>query len=163
MEKNFKKNTDTHTYVCVCPWDSPGKNTGVGSHSLLQGIFLTNPGLQHCRHILYHLSHQGSPVWSCVYIQPPGGASGKELVCQQETQELPVWPLGWEDPLEEERATHSRIRAWRIPWTEEPGRLQSIGLQKVGHDWSKLACIQACIYVYVYIYISKSLCCRAET
>ena len=44
----------------LCPWDSPGKNTGVGSHSLLQGIFLTwgsNPGLLHCRQILYHLSH----------------------------------------------------------------------------------------------------------
>ena len=47
-----------------CPWDSPGKNTEVGCHSLLQGIFWTqgsNPGLLHCRQILYHLSHQGSP------------------------------------------------------------------------------------------------------
>ena len=42
--------------------------------------------------------------------------------------------LGWEDPLEEGRATHSNILAWRIPWTEEPGRLQSIGSQTVGHD-----------------------------
>ena len=48
----------------LCPWDSPGKNTGVGSHALLQGIFPTqglNPGLPHSRHILYRLSHQGSP------------------------------------------------------------------------------------------------------
>ena len=48
----------------LCPWNSPGKNTGVGSHSLLQGIFLTqglNVGLPHCRQILYHLSNQGSP------------------------------------------------------------------------------------------------------
>ena len=48
----------------LCPWDSPGKNTGVGCHSLLQGIFPTqgpNPSLLHCRQILYHLSHQGSP------------------------------------------------------------------------------------------------------
>ena len=103
-------------------------------------------------------------LYDPVYIYSfPGGASGKELVCQQETQELPVWPLGWEDPLEEERATHSSIRAWRIPWTEEPGRLQSIGLQRVGHDWSKSACTQACIYVYIYIFLSKSLGCRAET
>ena len=42
--------------------------------------------------------------------------------------------LGWEDPLEKEMATHSSILAWRIPWTEEPGRLQSTGLQRVGHD-----------------------------
>ena len=47
-----------------CPWASPGKNTRVGAHSLLQGTFLTqglNPGLLHCRWILYHLNHQGSP------------------------------------------------------------------------------------------------------
>ena len=42
--------------------------------------------------------------------------------------------LGWEDPLEEGRATHSSMLAWRIPWTEEPGRLQSIGSQTAGHD-----------------------------
>ena len=44
-----------------------------------------------------------------------------------------------EDSLEEGVATHSNILAWRIPWTEEPGKLQSIGLQRVGHDWSNLA------------------------
>ena len=42
--------------------------------------------------------------------------------------------LGWEDPLEEGMVTHSSILAWGIPWTEEPGGLQSIGLQRVGHD-----------------------------
>ena len=45
-----------------------------------------------------------------------------------------VWSLGWEDPLEEVMATHSSILAWRIPWTEGPGGLQSMGLQTVGHD-----------------------------
>ena len=48
--------------------------------------------------------------------------------------EAQVWFLGWEDPLEKEMATHSSILAWRIPWTEEPGRLQSIGLQRVRDD-----------------------------
>ena len=43
-------------------------------------------------------------------------------------------PLGWEDPLEEEMATYSSIHAWKIPWMEEPGRLQSTGLQRVGYD-----------------------------
>ena len=43
--------------------------------------------------------------------------------------------LGWEDPLEKGMSTHSSILAWRIPWTEEPGELQSLGLQKVRHDW----------------------------
>ena len=45
-------------------------------------------------------------------------------------QETKVQSLGWEDPLEKEMATHSRIHAWRIPWTEEPGGLQSMGLQE---------------------------------
>ena len=51
----------------LCPWNSPGKNTRVGCHSLLQGIFPTqvsNPGLLHCRWILYRLSHQGTPITS---------------------------------------------------------------------------------------------------
>ena len=53
----------------------------------------------------------------------------------QETQETWVWSLDGEDPLEKEMATHSSILAWRIPWTEEPGRLQSIGSQTIRHDW----------------------------
>ena len=47
-----------------------------------------------------------------------------------------VQSLGQEDPLEKEMATHSSILAWKIPWTEEPGRLQSIGLQRAEHDWA---------------------------
>ena len=46
--------------------------------------------------------------------------------------------LSWEDPLEKEMVTHSSILAWRITWTEEPGRLQSMGSQRVGHDWVTL-------------------------
>ena len=49
-------------------------------------------------------------------------------------QETWVQSLGWEDLLEKEMATHSSVLAWKMPWTEEPGRLQSIGSQKVGHD-----------------------------
>ena len=49
-------------------------------------------------------------------------------------KEMQVRSLGWEDPLEKEMATHSRILAWEIPWTEEPGGLQSMGSQRVGHD-----------------------------
>ena len=55
----------------LCPWDSPGKNTGVGSQSLPQGIFLTqglNAGLLHCRWSLHHLSHQGSPQCGLVCL-----------------------------------------------------------------------------------------------
>ena len=49
-------------------------------------------------------------------------------------QETWVQSLGWEDPLKKGMATHSSILAWRIPWTEEPGRLQSMGSQRVGHN-----------------------------
>ena len=56
----------------------------------------------------------------------------KHLPAMWETR---VRPLGWEDPLEKEMATHSSILAWKIPWTEEPGGLYSMGWQRVGHDW----------------------------
>ena len=54
--------------------------------------------------------------------------------CLPVTRETQVRYLGWEDPLEKEMATHSSIPAWRILWIEEPGRLQSTGSQRVGHD-----------------------------
>ena len=57
----------------------------------------------------------------------------KNLPAMQETW---VWPLDREDPLEKETETHSSILAWRIPWTEKPGRLQYMGLQRVRHDWA---------------------------
>ena len=58
----------------------------------------------------------------------------KNLPAMQVTQETPVGSLGQEDSLEEEMASHSGILAWRIPWTEEPGRLQSIGSHRFRHD-----------------------------
>jgi len=57
----------------------------------------------------------------------------KNLPAVEETR---VRSLGWEDPLEKEMATHSSILAWKISGTEEPGGLQSMGSQRVGHDWS---------------------------
>ena len=63
----------------LCPWNSPGKNTGLGCHSLLQGIFPTqgsNAGLLHCRQILYQLSHKGSPrILELVAYPFPSGSS----------------------------------------------------------------------------------------
>ena len=60
-----------------------------------------------------------------------GGSDGKHLPAMQETC---VQSLGREDPLEKEMATHSSTPSWKIPWTEDPGRLQSMGLQRVRHD-----------------------------
>ena len=67
-------------------------------------------------------------------VHSPGGASGKEPTCQCRRHEMWVQSLGQEDPLEEGMATNSNILAWRIPWTKEPFGLQSMGLQRVGHD-----------------------------
>ena len=50
-----------------------------------------------------------------------------------------VWSIGWEDPLEKEMATHTSILAWKIPWMEEPGGLQSMGVQRVDKDWACIA------------------------
>ena len=61
-----------------------------------------------------------------------GGQTVRNLSAMWETQ---VRFLCWEVPLEKGMATHSSILAWRIPWTEEPSRLQSMGSQRVGHDW----------------------------
>ena len=66
------------------------------------------------------------PLWTSLVAQLV-----KNLPAMPETW---VRSLGWEDPLEEGMATHSSILAWRIPWTEEPGGLQSMGSQRVGHN-----------------------------
>ena len=70
---------------------------------------------------------------------PPtlGAQMVKRLFAMWETW---VWSLGLEDLLEQEMATHSSTLAWKIPWTEEPGRLQSMGSQRVGHNWVTLLC-----------------------
>ena len=69
---------------------------------------------------------QEGRVW--VYVGFPVGSAIKS---QSATQESRVWSLGWEGPLEKEMATHYSILAWEIPWTEKPGGLQSMGLQRV--------------------------------
>ena len=72
----------------------------------------------------------------------------------QETQETMVWALHQEDPLEEGVATHSTILAWRVPQTEEPGGLQSIELQRVGHDWrdSTHVCVSILLVTEISVY-----------
>ena len=66
--------------------------------------------------------------WTSLVVQTVKGLS-----TMRETR---VQSLGWEDPLEKKMATHSSTIAWKIPWTEEPGRLQSMVSQRVGHDWA---------------------------
>ena len=86
-----------------------------------------------------------SPTNALLNPTVKGGFSGGTVVKKkkkkthpqmQETQEIWVQSLDWEDPLEKEMASHSSILTWETPWTEEPGGLQSMESQWIGHDWS---------------------------
>ena len=103
-------------------------------------------------------SHRVGHGWSdlavaaaCMYVYIWGFLGGlvvKNPPAIQKMQETPqVWSLVQEDPLEKGMATHSSILAWRIPGTEEPGRLQSIRSHRVGHAWSHGACMHTCMYI----------------
>ena len=72
-------------------------------------------------------------------------------------QETWVLSLGWEEPLEEDMATHSSILAWRIPWTEEPGGLQSMASERVGHDWVTKP---STAHISLYIDVCVCVCVR---
>ena len=77
-----------------------------------------------------------------------GGSDDKASACNMgDLGSIPVW----EDPLEKEMATHSSTFAWKIPWAEEPGRLQSIGSQRVKHNGSILACTQTFYFEMIHM------------
>ena len=103
----------------------PGMLQSMGSHSVGQD---------------WVTEQQQIVIWRLLW----SGSGGLPLVASLVTQTVKNLPamketwvhyLGWENPLEKEVATHSSILAWIIPWTEELGRLQSMGWQRVGHDW----------------------------
>ena len=87
--------------------------------------------------------------------------------CLPTMRETQVRSLCWEDPLEKEMVTHSGILAWKIPWTDECGRLQSMGLQRVRHDWATSLCyiilctVPRCIsliYSFIFCCLISSAC-----
>ena len=83
----------------------------------------------------------------------PGGSVVKNLPAMQDMQ---VWSLARKNPLEKEMATHCSILAWEIPWTEKSGGLQSMGLQRIGHDWAdklQQQQIDTCIYADTGVYV----------
>ena len=111
-------------------------------------ISLTQGWIQcflHCRRILYQQATWEAHLlglfllkysWYTIlywFQALPWWLRVKSLPAMWETQ---VWSLGWEDLLEKEMATHSSILAWKIPWTKEPGGLQSTRSQRVWHDWA---------------------------
>ena len=140
------------------PWNSPGKNTRVSSHSIFQGIFLTQGlklGLLNCRQILYHLSHhlihhifhqiifKGNWNYSSSYspeeeteTQKDCGCAGRWLNTSEHRIFASFMPRALANYHVTSMAPHSSTLAWEIPWVEEPGRLRSMGLLRVGHDWA---------------------------
>ena len=106
----------------------------------------------------------------CVFVflrQIPSGLpqwlSSKEPTCNAGAQEIQVQSLHQEDPLEKSMATHSNIFAWKIPWTEEPGGLQSMGSQRARHDWTTNTfrtlgtyCLQNCTCALEWILLKAS-------
>ena len=81
------------------------------------------------------ICHSSSTIYVALplYLGFPGGSDSKVSACNAGDM---VWSMDQEDLLEKEMATHSSILAWRIPWTEEPGKLQYMGSQRVRHDWT---------------------------
>ena len=96
------------------------------------------------------------PLW----LASPVAQMVKRLPAMQETR---VWSLGREDVLEKEMATHSSTLAWKIPWMEKPGRLQSMGLQRVGHDWATALHFTSSAYLRVLIFLSAVLIPACDT
>ena len=107
--------------------------------SLQSFLFLSMLGVSHIHSEERRETKHVSPkFWgtSMLLMGFPGAASSKEPACPcRRYKEMWVWSLDGEDPLEEDMATHSSILAWRIPWAEEPGGLQSTALPRVGDDW----------------------------
>ena len=103
----------------TCLWLSRSLGGGVGLQRPAVGCRTLNTSVLGVV-VCWYKSFWGLRWWKC-------------LPTMQETR---VRSLGWEDTLEKEMATHSSILVWKIPWTEEPGRLQSLGSQRVGHDWA---------------------------
>ena len=103
------------------------------------------------------ICHSSSTVYIALilYLGFPGGSDSTESACSAGDM---VWSMDREDPLEKEMATYSSILAWRIPWTEEPGGLQSMGSQRVRHDWAtNITLLIHYIYNYLHgVYIAFS-------
>ena len=121
----------------------------VRPNSLTINIYIYPTILSVCIYTYYH----NCDIYTSIhkYVLPCGSVV-KNPPASQEIREMWVRSLGRDDPLEEGMATCSSILAWRIPRTEEPGGLQSIGLQRVGHKWRDWTCTR--LYTYTGFFLS---------
>ena len=136
----------THTW----PTWSISKNKLLEVRNLDFGIFML--------HILYKTIC--SPcICLEIYIKGRGASLVTHTVKNlPAVQEIWVWSLSQEDSLEKEMGTHPSSLGWRIPWTEEPGGLQSMGLQRNGHDWLTLSFQLSYFYTNICLYIYTHSC-----
>ena len=113
--------------------------SAVNPHSMDMKVKSVSQHFLHLQTVFIFLSsHNNIFIWNDIYLSIIRTSLVAQMVKRLSTMwETWVWSLGEEDPLEKEMAIHSSTIAWKIPWTEEPGRLQSTGSQRVGHDWAK--------------------------
>ena len=133
------------TQVQSLGWEDPLEK-GMATHSSIlawrilwteEPVWLLSTGLQRVIHDL--VTDTFTLFHFLRWKDFPGDASGKEPTCHCRRHKRHGFnPYVGKNPLKEGMVTHSNILAWRVPWTEEPGELWSIGLQRVGHDWKKL-------------------------
>ena len=133
IEKRCVRYTHTHTHtgMSICWWHKIQSKTHQAHDSRLKEMpmfLLRSKQVPLMQTFDLQRFYEAHPHWRASQV----AQMVKNLPATQETW---VWSLGGEDPLEKEMATHSSILAWRIPWTEEPGGLQSMGSQRVGLDW----------------------------
>jgi len=111
----------------------------------------------------YELQGNSSVICRCSDSEATQNGFKFKWVIKKKTrlsiQETEIWvrTLGRDNSLEEEMATHSSTLAWDIPWTEEPGRLLYIGMQRVGHDWNDSACASTDLLLVANLLTSLSL------
>ena len=118
--------------MCWCVSPSCEERKQGGEHRISNAIHLCSQ-LYLIGKLCYYMTIEGYK-WLYYYMWVSLVAQTvKRLSAMQETR---VWSLGWEDPLEKEMVAHSSILAWKIPWTAELDRLPSMGLQRVGHDFT---------------------------
>ena len=128
-----------------CPWDSTGKNTGAGCHFILQAL-----GAQH----LNYWTTREVPKASFFKNSRARSTPGSQSVPIPTTRDSQIYKPST-IITEKAMAPHSSTLAWKIPWTEEPGRLQSVGSRRVGHNWSDLTAAAATIIMMKIMFITS--------
>ena len=146
------------------PWDLPDQGIEPTAPALESRFFTTEPPWEGLSPLSCQSLYEARKQLGIIkHFSVPGGASSKERTCQCRRYEMRVQSLGWVDSLEKGRTTHSDVLAWKIPWTEEPGQLQSMGSQRLGHDWNDLAFSPLPLLLFSIFKLSENLIIGPQT